>query len=126
MGQRSNRHRSGVCERTLQLHLSRKGLAEKATAKTGIGKPDLPGLRAARGNVTWSFVTKCAHLGQFEGFILHAPDTHGEVSTQEWQGTFRAELNNGGYTDDDVADVFTQRITTPLHIYKSVFIPAGV
>lgn len=63
---------------------------------------------------------------QFEGFILHAPDTHGAVSTQEWQGTFRAEFNNGGYTDDDIADVFTQRITTPLHIYKSVFIPNGV
>ncbi|HKV25839.1 MAG TPA: DUF5916 domain-containing protein [Candidatus Acidoferrum sp.] len=63
---------------------------------------------------------------QFEGFILHAPDTSGQVSTQEWQGTFRAELNNGGYTDDDIADVFTQRITTPLHIYKSVFIPSGL
>jgi uncharacterized protein DUF5916 len=63
---------------------------------------------------------------QFEGFILHAPDTRGEVSTQEWQGTFRADLNNGAYTDDDIADVFTQRITTPFHIYKSVFIPNGL
>jgi len=63
---------------------------------------------------------------QFEGFILHAPDTHGVVQTQEWQGTFRADLNNGGYTDDDIADVFAQRITTPLHIYKSVFIPNGL
>ena len=63
---------------------------------------------------------------QFEGFILHAPDTHNVVQTQEWQGTFRVELNNGGYTDDDIADVFTQRITTPLHIYKNVFIPNGV
>ena len=63
---------------------------------------------------------------QFEGFILHAPDTHNVVQTQEWQGTFRAELNNGGYTDDDIADVFTQRITTPFHIYKNVFIPNGL
>lgn len=63
---------------------------------------------------------------QFEGFILHAPDTRGQVSTQEWQGTFRAEFHNGAYTDDDIADVFTQRITTPFHIYKNVFIPAGV
>ena len=63
---------------------------------------------------------------QFEGFILHAPDTHGVVQTQEWQGTFRGEFNNGGYTDDDIADVFTQRITTPLHIYKNVFIPVGL
>jgi len=63
---------------------------------------------------------------QFEGFLLHAPDTLGEVSTQEWQGTFRTEFNNGAYTDDDIADVFTQRITAPFHIYKSVFIPNGL
>jgi len=63
---------------------------------------------------------------QFEGFILHAPDTHGNVSTQEWQATFRAEFHNGAYTDDDIADVFIQRLTTPFHIYKNVFIPVGV
>lgn len=63
---------------------------------------------------------------QFEGFILHAPDTQGVVQTQEWQGTFRAEFNNGGYTDDDISNVFTQRITTPLHVYKNVFIPNGL
>jgi hypothetical protein len=63
---------------------------------------------------------------QFEGFIVHAPDTHGAVQTQEWQGTYRAEFENGAYTDDDIADVFTQRITTPLHIYKNVFIPNGL
>jgi hypothetical protein len=63
---------------------------------------------------------------QFQGFILHAPDTHNVAQTQEWQGTFRAELNNGGYTDDDIADVFTQRIATPFHIYKNVFIPNGL
>jgi hypothetical protein len=62
---------------------------------------------------------------QFEGFILHAPDTHGEVSTQEWQSTFRADFQNGAYSDDDIVDVFTQRITTLLHIYKNVFIPNG-
>jgi len=63
---------------------------------------------------------------QFEGFVLHAPDTLGRVSTQEWQNTFRAEFHNGAYTDDDIVDVFTQRITTPFHIYKDVFIPNGV
>jgi hypothetical protein len=73
-------------------------------------RPNLPGIREL----------------QFEGFILHAPDTLGQVSTQEWQGTFRAELNNGGYTDNDISDVFTQRITTPFHIYKNVFIPNGI
>lgn len=63
---------------------------------------------------------------QFEGFIFHAPDTQGVVQTQEWQGTFRAEFHNGAYTDDDIADVFTQRIITPLNIYKNIFIPNGL
>src|SRR5467141_15643 len=80
------------------------------------------------GDVTFKVRPKIAGVRelQFEGFILHAPDTQGVVQTQEWQGTFRADLNNGGYTDDDIADVFTQRITTPLHIYKNVFIPNGL
>jgi hypothetical protein len=63
---------------------------------------------------------------QFEGFILHAPDTQGNVSTQEWQNTFRADFHNGAYTDDDIVDVFTQQITTPFHIYRNVFIPNGI
>lgn len=63
---------------------------------------------------------------QFEGFIFHAPDTRGTVQTQEWQNTFRAEFNNGAYTDDDIVDVFTQRLTTPFNIYKNVHIPVGV
>jgi len=73
-------------------------------------RPEVPGVREL----------------QFEGFILHAPDTQGNVSTQEWQNTFRAEFNNGAYTDDDIVDVFTQRLATPFHIYKNVFIPVGV
>jgi hypothetical protein len=63
---------------------------------------------------------------QFEGFILHAPTTQDEVQTQEWQNTFRAEFHSGAYTDNDIVDVFTQSITTPLHIYKEVFIPIGL
>jgi hypothetical protein len=63
---------------------------------------------------------------QFESFILHAPDTHNVVQTQEWQESLRALFNNGALTDNDVADVFTQRITTPLQIYKNIYIPAGV
>jgi hypothetical protein len=63
---------------------------------------------------------------QFEGFVFHSPDTHGVVQTQEWQGTFRAEFHSGAYTDNDIADVFTQRITTPLNIYKNIFIPDGL
>ena len=62
----------------------------------------------------------------FEGFIFHAPDTHSVLQTQEWQGTFRAIFHDGAYSDDDIADVFTQRITEPFNIYKNVFIPNGL
>jgi hypothetical protein len=61
----------------------------------------------------------------FEGFIFHAPDTNHVLETQEWQNTFRIEFNNGAYSDDDIVDVFTQRLTTPFNIYKNVFIPVG-
>jgi hypothetical protein len=61
----------------------------------------------------------------FEGFVFHAPDTHHVLQTQEWQGTFRIEFNNGSYSDDDIADVFTQRLIEPFNIYKNVFIPVG-
>lgn len=62
----------------------------------------------------------------FEAFIFHAPDTHGVLQTQEWQTTFRALFHNGAYTDDDLWDVFTQRITQPFQIYKNITIPAGM
>jgi hypothetical protein len=62
----------------------------------------------------------------FEGFLFHAPDTHGVVQTQEYQGTFRAMLGSGAYTDDDLWDVTTQRLTTPFNIYKSFTIPVGL
>jgi hypothetical protein len=63
---------------------------------------------------------------QFEGFFFHAPDTHGVLQTQEWQGTFRADFNNGAYTDDDIYDTFIQLITTPFNIYKNIYIPPGL
>ena len=71
---------------------------------------------------------KMRHLRElnFEGFFFHAPDTHGVLQTQEWQGTFRAIFHNGSYSDDDIADVFTQRITEPFNIYKNVVIPNGL
>jgi hypothetical protein len=62
----------------------------------------------------------------FEGFFYNAPDTHGVLQTQEWQATFRANFNNGAYTDDDLYDVFIQRLTEPFNIYKNVFIPPGL
>jgi hypothetical protein len=61
----------------------------------------------------------------FEGFIFHAPDTHHVLQTQEWQNTFRIEFNNSSYSDDDIVDVFTQRLITPFNIYKNIFIPVG-
>src|SRR5438477_1882003 len=61
----------------------------------------------------------------FEGFILHAPFTNGLLQAQEWQNTFRVEFNNGSYSDDDIVDVFTQRLLTPFNIYKNVSIPVG-
>jgi hypothetical protein len=77
-----------------------------------------------------TFKTRPKFLGvrelQFEGFIFHAPDTQHVVQTQEWQTTFRAEFHNGSYTDDDIADVLAQRLTTPFNIYKNVNIPVGV
>src|SRR6266403_105446 len=81
-----------------------------------------------RGDLTFKARPKIAGVRelQFEGFLLHAPDTHGAVFTQEWLTSFYAALNNGGYADDDIVNVFTQRITTPLHIYKNVFIPNGL
>jgi hypothetical protein len=42
-----------------------------------------------------------------------------------YKGTFRINFNNGSYSDDDIVDVFTQRLITPFNIYKNVFIPVG-
>jgi hypothetical protein len=61
----------------------------------------------------------------FESFLFHAPDTHHVLQTQEWQGTFRIDFHNGAYSDDDLVDIFVQRLVTPFNIYKNVFIPAG-
>jgi len=62
----------------------------------------------------------------FESFIYHAPDNQRVLQNQEWQATFRAEFNNGAYTDDDIVDVFTQRLTQPFNIYGNVVIPPGL
>lgn len=62
----------------------------------------------------------------FESFFFHAPDTRGLLQTQELQTTFRAEFDNGSYTDDDITDAFAQRLTSPFNIYKNVFLPVGM
>jgi hypothetical protein len=61
----------------------------------------------------------------FEGWLFHAPDTRKQLQTQEWQGTFRAQFNNGSYTDEDIVHLYTQRLTESFNIYKNVYIPAG-
>src|SRR5215470_5222226 len=109
-----------------------EGLVERR--KTGpnfnpeVGFVERTDSNQTRGDLTFKARPKIAGVRelQFEGFLLHAPDTQGAVSTQEWLTSFYADFNNGGYTDDDIVDVFTQRITTPLHLYKNVFIPNGV
>ena len=62
---------------------------------------------------------------QFDGFIFHADDTQHVLQTQEWQATFRIEFHNGSYSDDDLVDVFTQRLTQPFNIYRRHF-PVGL
>jgi len=62
----------------------------------------------------------------FESFFNYQPDTHGVLQTQEWQATFRAVFHNGSYTDDDLADNFIQRLSSPFNVFKNVFIPAGL
>ncbi len=109
-----------------------EGIVERR--KTGpnfnpeVGFVERPDSNETYGDLTFKVRPSLAGVRelQFEGFLLHAPDTVGQVSTQEWQNTFRAEFHNGSYTDDDIVDVFTQRITTPFHIYKGVFIPDGL
>ena len=53
----------GGCERALKLRLSRKDLTGKATAKTGIGKSDLPGLQGGPSKRDLVSTTRGARLG---------------------------------------------------------------
>ena len=59
----------GGCERALKPHLSRKGLAGKAKAKTGIGKSDLPGLQGGPRKRDLVSMTKGARLGSIPTLI---------------------------------------------------------
>lgn len=62
---------------------------------------------------------------QFEGLIITRHDLEGPMKNEQWQGTFRANFQNGAYTDDDLWDVRTQRLTSPFNIYKNINIPVG-
>jgi hypothetical protein len=79
-------------------------------------------------NTNFKFRPQHASLRElnFDAFLFHGPDTRGSVQTQEWQATFRAKFNNGSYTDDDIVDVFAQRLTAPFNIYRNIYIPVGV
>ena len=61
----------------------------------------------------------------FEGFYRRHVDTHGVLQTQEWQTTFRANFQNGAYTDDDLFDNFIQRLSSHFNIFRNVVIPPG-
>ena len=61
----------------------------------------------------------------FENSVQRGLYTSGVLQTGEVLSTFRAELNNGAYTDDDLIAAITQRLTEPFNIYKNVFIPVG-
>jgi hypothetical protein len=73
-------------------------------------RPKLPGVRELN----------------FEGFLFHAPDTHGVLQTQEVQGTFRAQLHNGALLDTDIIDKNIQLLTEPFNLYKNVFLPVSL
>jgi hypothetical protein len=62
---------------------------------------------------------------QFEGFFSRALGTDNALQTEEFQATFRAQMENGAYTDDDIVDTTTQVLTTPFNVYRNVFIPVG-
>ena len=109
-----------------------EGLVERR--KTGpnfnpeVGFVERTDSNETRGDLTLKARPKIAGVRelQFEGFLLHAPDTRGAVFSQEWLTSFYAEFNNGGHTDNDIVHPFTQLITTPFHIYKNIFIPNGL
>ena len=62
---------------------------------------------------------------EFENSVQRALYTGGLMQSEEVLSTFRATLNNGAYTDDDLVSVNTQRLIEPFNIYKNVFIPVG-
>jgi hypothetical protein len=61
----------------------------------------------------------------FENSVQRALFTSGVLQNGQVMSTFRAELDNGAYTDVDLIAAITQRLTEPFNIYKNVFIPVG-
>ena len=63
---------------------------------------------------------------QYDGFLSHSLDMSGAFQLQQWQARFRADFNNGAYTDDDPLNVTIQRIVQPFNVYRNVVIPPGL
>ena len=61
-----------------------------------------------------------------ESFYSFRYNENGSLSEREYQYTFRAEWQNGAYTDDDIVNVFDENLTTPLVLTDRVTIPTGL
>jgi hypothetical protein len=62
----------------------------------------------------------------FETFYSFQYNEDGTLHEREYQYTFRADWQNGAYTDDDIVDVFDENLTQPLQLTPAVAIPPGL
>jgi hypothetical protein len=62
----------------------------------------------------------------FEAFYSFRYNENGTLNEREYQYTFRAEWQNGAYSDDDIVDVFDENLTAPLPLTEKVTIPLGL
>jgi hypothetical protein len=90
--------------------VSQSGIHANVVDFTLIPRPPVPGLKDLN----------------FEGFASFRYNENGSLNEREYQYTFRAEWQNGAYTDDDLVDVFDENLTTPLQLTEKVTIPTGL
>jgi hypothetical protein len=62
----------------------------------------------------------------FETFYSFRYNENGTLNEREYQYTFRAEWQNGAYSDDDIVDTFDENLTQPLRLTDTVTIPVGL
>jgi uncharacterized protein DUF5916 len=62
----------------------------------------------------------------FETFYSYKYNENGSLNEREYQYTFRAEWQNGAYSDDDLVDVFDENLTESLPLTPTVTIPVGL
>ncbi len=60
----------------------------------------------------------------YQGSVDYITGAGGGVQTQEYQGQFNVEFNNGDFFNTEVTRAFEQ-ILTPFEIARGVFVPAG-